>query len=169
MLTNIIKRIPQLLLSIYKLNTNFTVYTYCKTKMKIVYRGETRMVPDDKGYDELVLHLSKIFAIGTMDEVGESLKLFYMDLDGDIISVTSQDDLKECNMRLNNRFALCASVDEARDALSVARNAATGALNRSEALNQSFASIQDGSLSARGYGQLGAVGQGSQAEFENLL
>ena len=72
-------------------------------------------------------------------------------------------------MRLNNRFALCSSVDEARETLSVARNAAAGVLNRSEALNQSFASIQDGALSARGYGQLGAVGQGSQAEFENLL
>lgn len=116
------------------------------------------MASDNKEYDELVQHISKIFAISNMDEIGESLKLFYMDMDGDIISVTSQDDLKECNLRLNNRFVLCSSVEEARDTLSVARNTASGVLNRSETLNQSFASIQDGSMSARGYGQLGAVG-----------
>lgn len=116
------------------------------------------MVSDNKGYDQLVQHISKIFAIGNMEEVGESLKLFYMDPEGDIISVTSQDDLNECNMRLNSRFALCPSVEEARDILSAARNAAAGGFNGSEALNQSFASLQDGSLSARGYGQLGAAG-----------
>lgn len=116
------------------------------------------MASDNKEYDELVQHIAKIFTISNMDEIGESLKLFYMDTDGDIISVTSQDDLKECNLRLNNRFALCSTVEEARDTLSMNRNAAAGSLNRSETLNQSFASIQDGSMSARGFGQLAAVG-----------
>ena len=103
-----------------------------------------------------------------MDEVGESLKMYYMDPDGDIISVTSQDDLHECNMPLNNRFVLCANVDEARETLNMARNAATDALNRSKAMNQSFNSIQDGPIFFRGYGQLGAVGQGLYTEFDNL-
>lgn len=66
-----------------------------------------------------------------MDEVGESLKIYYMDPDGDIISVTSQDDLQECNMPLNNRFVLCANVDEARETLNLARSTATHTLNRS--------------------------------------
>ena len=117
------------------------------------------MASDNKEYDDLVQHLIKIFNIDNMEEIGESLKLFYMDLDGDIISVTSQDDLQECNLKLNNRFVLCATVEEARETLSSTRNAASSSvLNRSETLNQSFASIQDGSMSARGFGQLGAVG-----------
>ena len=92
-----------------------------------------------------------------------------MDTDGDVISVTSQDDLAECNLDLNNRFVLCNSVEAARDILMKARNAASEALNQSQSLNQSFASINDaGAQSARGYGQLGAVGMGAYPQTELL-
>jgi len=63
--------------------------------MKIIYRGETKRVPDFQQYEELVRHVSKLFALGEMEEVGESVKVFYMDEDGDIISITSQSDLEE--------------------------------------------------------------------------
>ena len=65
--------------------------------MKIIYRGDTRRISKALNYDDLVQHLQKVFAISNAEEIGESLKLFYMDLDGDVISVTSQDDLIECN------------------------------------------------------------------------
>ena len=90
-----------------------------------------------------------------------------MDSDGDVISLTSQDDLAECDLTLNNRFALCESVDLARDILSKAKTAASEALNQSQSLNQSFASINEhGTQSARGYGQLGAVGMAAYQPFD---
>ena len=106
--------------------------------MKIIYRGDTRKISKALNYEELVQHLLKIFTISNTEEIGESLKLFYMDFDGDIISVTSQDDLVEyndLNMQSDKRFALCSTVEEAREALSSARAAAAGALNQSDMLN----------------------------------
>ena len=103
-----------------------------------------------------------------MEEVGESLKVFYMDEDGDIISITSQSDLEEAYQVLQNkvRVALCQSIDQAREALVGGINAANDALGRSEMLNQSYASLP-GSSASRGYGQLGA-GQ-AQTELEHML
>lgn len=137
--------------------------------MKIIYRGETKRVPDFQRYEELAKHAAKVFTLTEMEEVGESLKVFYMDEDGDIISITSQSDLEEAYQVLQTkiRLALCHTIDEAREALVGGLNAANDALNRSEFLNQSYASLP-GSASARGYGQLGGVGQ-TQAELENLL
>jgi hypothetical protein len=81
--------------------------------MKIIYRGETKRVPDFQLYEELVKHAGKVFALGEMEEVGESLKVFYMDEDGDIISITSQSDLEEAYQVLSSkiRLALCPSID----------------------------------------------------------
>lgn len=62
--------------------------------MKIIFRGETKRVPDFQQYDELVRHASKIFGLEAR-QLGEALKVFYMDEDGDIISITSQSDLEE--------------------------------------------------------------------------
>lgn len=138
--------------------------------MKIIYRGETKRIADFQRYEELVKHATKIFGLNEMEEVGESLKVFYMDEDGDIISITSQGDLEEAYQVLQTkiRFALCPSIDEARDALVGGINAANDALSRSEFLNQSYSSIP-GSSSARGYGQLAAAGQPAHVELENLF
>lgn len=138
--------------------------------MKIIYRGETKRVPDFQQYEELVKHAAKIFPLNETEEIGESLKVYYMDEDGDIISITSQSDLEEAYQVLQSkvRVALCQSIDGARETLAGGFNAAADALNRSEMLNQSYASIP-GSSSARGYGQLGGVGPSAHAELENML
>lgn len=128
------------------------------------------MVQNTTDYTQLVQRIGKIFKLSQSDKlVGSAIKLYYMDCDGDVISVTSQDDLAECDLTLNNRFALCNSVDSARDILSKARTAASEALNQSQSLNQSFASINEhGAQSARGYGQLGAVGMTAYPSYDVL-
>lgn len=105
--------------------------------MKIIYRGETKRAPDFQQYEELAKHVGKIFALSEMEEVGESLKVYYMDEDGDIISITSQSDLEEAYQVLQGkvRVAVCPSIEAAREALVGGINAANDALNRSEMLN----------------------------------
>ena len=105
--------------------------------MKIIYRGETKRAPDFPHYEELVKYVNKTFALTEVEEVGESLKLFYMDEDGDIISITSQSDLEEAHQVLQAkiRVALCPTIEAAREALVGGINAANDALNRSEMLN----------------------------------
>jgi hypothetical protein len=57
--------------------------------MKIIYNEVTKRVPDLKDYFELIGHLSKTLNLGAANEIGENLKLFYIDEDGDVINVSS--------------------------------------------------------------------------------
>jgi hypothetical protein len=66
--------------------------------MKIIFKGETKRVPDLQNYNALQEHVDKIFnlCIDVLEaRDGLSLKMFYMDEDGDVISVTCQSDLDE--------------------------------------------------------------------------
>ena len=72
-----------------------------------------------------------MFPIGSIQEFQKTLKLFYLDYDGDVISVTGQDDLDECNMLVTKKFALCSTVQEARELLSLGQSEASGLLNKS--------------------------------------
>ena len=54
--------------------------------MKIVYQQETKRVPDSLSYDELMDYTANIFGI---EEEDEYLSLFFVDNDGDLISVSS--------------------------------------------------------------------------------
>ena len=57
--------------------------------MKILFNDETKRVPDIKAYTELVAHLQNVLKLSPTSEIGENLKLYYIDEDGDIICVTS--------------------------------------------------------------------------------
>ena len=81
--------------------------------MKIVYQQETKRVPDNLSYDELMDYSTNIFGAEQEDEY---LTLFYVDSDGDLISVSSQSDL-ELSLRDNQnsfKFALAHDENEAR-------------------------------------------------------
>ena len=58
--------------------------------MKVIYKGETRMVQATTDYGLLVERMGKIFNISSASRViGSVIKLYYMDSDGDVIVVSS--------------------------------------------------------------------------------
>jgi hypothetical protein len=76
--------------------------------MKIIFNEVTKRVPDVKDYFELVGHLHKTLKLPGTSEIGENLKLFYIDEDGDVICITCQDDLNEA-YSLQPKLKLCLS------------------------------------------------------------
>lgn len=76
---------------------------------------------------------SSAFNFHEMIVFGENIKFYYIDQDGDIISISGQGDLDEARQVLNGQLRLvCAkSNEEARQVLG------ESAINRSEILNQS--------------------------------
>ena len=84
--------------------------------MKIVYQQETKRVPDSLTYDELMDYCAEIF---NYNQEEDFLSLFYVDNDGDLISVSSQSDL-ELSLKDNQKsfkFALAHNENEARELL----------------------------------------------------
>lgn len=64
--------------------------------MKIVYNRDTKRFPDSKSYNELIQLVQSAFKFdNVMSEFGENYKFYYIDPDGDIISITNQGDLEE--------------------------------------------------------------------------
>jgi len=60
--------------------------------MKVIFAGETKRVPEMKDLQELINYSLTIFKGDNLKAKFESLKFYYMDEDGDIISVTCQND-----------------------------------------------------------------------------
>ena len=86
-----------------------------------------------------------------MNQLGENLKFYYMDQEGDIISITNQGDLDEARCEPTLKLVIARNVEDARIGLS---GSAGSLLNRSESLlNQSMNSMNYG-----GNGQLGGIG-----------
>jgi len=54
------------------------------------------------------------FNLTSLVEIGENLKFYYMDHEGDIISVTHQKDLEEARSVPSLRIVLTKNVEEAR-------------------------------------------------------
>lgn len=81
--------------------------------MKIVYQQETKRVPENLSFDELMDYSTDIFGI---DQEDEYLTLFYVDNDGDLISVSSQSDLELSlrDIQQSFKFALAHDENEAR-------------------------------------------------------
>ncbi len=57
--------------------------------MKIILNNETKRVQNVKDLNQLVAFTIKAFKIDMMFELGENFKFYYLDSDGDIISVTN--------------------------------------------------------------------------------
>lgn len=102
--------------------------------MKVIYQNETKRLPDIKMYQDLVSSTSSAFNFHQMMVFGENIKFYYIDQDGDIISISGQGDLDEAYQVLNGSMRLvCAkNNEEARQILG------ESAVNRSEILNQSI-------------------------------
>ena len=66
--------------------------------MKIQYQEDTKRFPDFASYADAVKEAMKAFDLEKKDRkyvIGKVLKFYYVDQDGDIISITSEGDLKE--------------------------------------------------------------------------
>ena len=54
------------------------------------------------------------FNLTNLVQIGENIKFYYMDHEGDIISVTHQKDLEEARSIQSLRLVLARNVEEAR-------------------------------------------------------
>ena len=104
--------------------------------MKVIYKNEMKRLPDHKLYERLVSSTSSVFNLDNMKRKDyQTLKFYYIDQDGDIISITCQGDLNEAYQVLNDsqiRFVCAKNNEEARQILG------ESAAKRSEFLYQSF-------------------------------
>lgn len=100
--------------------------------MKVIHQNDTKKFADYENYSDLVAQAHKAFEINEMNQLGENLKFFYMDQEGDIISITNQGDLDEARCEPSLKLVIAKNVEEARVGLS---GSATSVLNRSEILN----------------------------------
>ena len=118
--------------------------------MKVIHQNDTKKFADYEFYNDLVTQALKAFEISEMNQLGENIKFYYMDQEGDIISITNQGDLDEARCEPSLKLVIAKNVEEARIGLS---GSAGSVLNRSEILNQSMSSYNYG-----GNGQLGGIG-----------
>lgn len=56
--------------------------------MKVIYKNETKRIPDFSSYLELAGAVTKAFSFHEMLQFGENIKLYYIDEDGDVVSIT---------------------------------------------------------------------------------
>jgi len=100
--------------------------------MKIMFLGETKRVSDIKQFNELVKKSFEIFDIKAAKLNREDLKLFYIDDDGDIISVSCQSDLDEAFLELKSKVKLCLANNHSQ----AKQQFITGCAAASDALNK---------------------------------
>ena len=92
--------------------------------MKILYSGVCKLLPNRNKYDELVGQIELQLNL-PQGNVGEYLKLFYLDKDGDTICISCDFDLQMAmEIYPDGRFkmALSKSTDDATAVLSRALN-----------------------------------------------
>ena len=99
--------------------------------MKVIYQNETKRIPNIATYNGLIGAIIKAFEINNGLQFGRNIKLYYMDEDGDIVSVTGQGDLDEAKEAMvgTMRFVVASNNDVARQILG------QSAIDRSQLLN----------------------------------
>jgi hypothetical protein len=99
--------------------------------MKVIYQNETKRFPELKSYSALIQQTAKAFSLTQQDMVG--IKFYYIDSDGDVISLTNQDDLDEAMTAINGVLKVVASknIDEAKMTLMEAVRSSESVLNQS--------------------------------------
>ena len=63
--------------------------------MKIIYQDDTKRFSNIQDYEQLKAKVASSFANLKITAFPESLKFYYVDEDGDVISITSQGDFEE--------------------------------------------------------------------------
>ena len=82
--------------------------------MKVIHQNDTKKFADFQSYNELVAQATKAFEISDLSQLGENLKFYYMDQEGDIISITNQGDLDEARCEPSLKLVIARNVEDAR-------------------------------------------------------
>lgn len=82
--------------------------------MKVIHQNDTKKFGDFSSYSDLVTQAMKAFEISEINQLGENLKFYYMDQEGDIISITNQGDLDEARCEPTLKLVIARNVDDAR-------------------------------------------------------
>ena len=89
--------------------------------MKIIYNDDTKRFTGIQSYEILIEKCTKAFNIGLNKQFGENLKFYYIDEDGDVISITSEADFEEALQVLADnqlRLIVAENIDQAREILA---------------------------------------------------
>jgi len=92
--------------------------------MKILFGQDCKKFSDTLGYSDLVESAIKSFELSTVignkecSKIGQGYKFYYVDSDGDIISITSNNDLKEAQKSGVNKLLLTNNQNDANDKLN---------------------------------------------------
>jgi len=84
--------------------------------LKLIFNNETKKLSGQKNYEDLVQYVNRAF-----NSLPKPFKFFYKDADGDIISVTSDDDLDEFRSTMSSdglKLYIFGSQKEANDILN---------------------------------------------------
>lgn len=82
--------------------------------MKVIHQNDTKKFADFQSYNDLVTQAMKAFEINEINQLGENLKFYYMDQEGDIISITNQGDLDEARCEPTLKLVIARNVEDAR-------------------------------------------------------
>jgi hypothetical protein len=84
------------------------------SKFKIVYKNETKNFRKPNDYESLVQQTIKAFG----STLPKQFKFFYTDPDGDLISISCQEDLEEAfSSMINLKLVVESSIHEARSVM----------------------------------------------------
>ena len=83
--------------------------------MKVIYQNETKRIPDISTYNALCAAIKNAFEMNNQT-VTSKLKLYYMDEDGDVVSISCQGDLDEAKEAMPSamRLVVASNSNEAR-------------------------------------------------------
>lgn len=91
--------------------------------MKVIYNEDTKRFADYTSYAELAREVSRAFNLdATLIKGGASLKFFYVDQDGDMISITTENDLKEAIREISDgrlKLGLAENLEKAKSILGL--------------------------------------------------
>lgn len=85
--------------------------------MKIQFQEDTKRFADFASYADVGREALKAFDLEKKYTVGKTLKFYYIDQDGDIISITNEGDLKEAQREYPDgrlKLILTETLDQAK-------------------------------------------------------
>jgi hypothetical protein len=88
-----------------------------KKTIKVSFNDETKRIKITHSYEDLIAQVTKSF-----DTLPDNFKFYYLDEDFEIISVTSDDDLKEVfdsDLPTMTKFVIAENQSEARQVLTL--------------------------------------------------
>lgn len=97
---------------------------FYKLQMKILFGQDCKKLANSQSYEQLVDAAIKAFQLNAIlgnkecSKIGKSYKFFYVDSDGDIISITSNEDLKEALKSGVSKLLLTNNQNDANDELN---------------------------------------------------